>query len=347
MRKLRRAGTAVAVMSLVLTLSAFTRGGTRGTVTVVPGGPLVTAAGRARPASTSRPGHTVIHSLNWAGYAANRAGTTFRQVSASFPVPYLNCQGTTPSYSSHWVGLDGLGSSSVEQVGIEADCTGSTAQYYAWYEMYPKPVTIVFPVRAGNAIQASVTYRQYTRKFVLMLRDTTNGRHLTRTLKCAAKACLRSSAEIISEAPSNGTGGILPLAVTGRKVYSGSTLTTTGGRRSGLSSRYWDTYQMVGVGDRATSLRPSPPRCPAGRHSAPTGSGPADQLPAPSVPARFSWADRCGLQRLTDRGHVVRPQQVAPTRPYRRCSRCTPWPTSVRTTTSVASSILVPVTAPS
>ena len=29
MRKLRRAGTAVAVMSLVLTLSAFTRGGTR------------------------------------------------------------------------------------------------------------------------------------------------------------------------------------------------------------------------------------------------------------------------------------------------------------------------------
>ena len=234
MRKLRRAGTAVAVMSLVLTLSAFTRGGTRGTVTVVPGGPLVTAAGQARPASTSRPGHTVIHSLNWAGYAANRAGTTFRHVSASFPVPYLNCQGTTPSYSSHWVGLDGLGSSSVEQVGIEADCTGSTAQYYAWYEMYPKPVTIVFPVRAGNAVQASVTYEKSTRKFVLMLRDTTNGRHLIRTLKCAAKACLRSSAEIISEAPSNGTGGILPLADYRAEGFSGSTLTTTRGRRSGL-----------------------------------------------------------------------------------------------------------------
>ena len=258
MRKLRRAGTAVAVLSLVFTLSAFTRGGTRGTVTVVPGGPLVTAAGQARPASTSRPGHTVIHSLNWAGYAANRAGTTFRHVSASFPVPYLNCQGTTPSYSSHWVGLDGLGSSSVEQVGIEADCTGSTAQYYAWYEMYPKPVTIVFPVRAGNAVQASVTYKQPTRKFVLMLRDTTSGRHLIRTLKCAAKACLRSSAEIISEAPSNGTGGILPLADYRAEGFSGSTLTTTRGRRSGLSSRYWNTYQIVGVGDSSHELEAQP-----------------------------------------------------------------------------------------
>ncbi|MGI8450111.1 MAG: G1 family glutamic endopeptidase, partial [Streptosporangiaceae bacterium] len=236
MRKLRRAGTAVAVMSLVLTLSAFTRGGARGAVTVVPGGPLVTVAGQVLPASTSRPGHTVIHSLNWAGYAANRARTTFRSVSASFPVPYVNCQGTTSSYSSHWVGLDGLGSSSVEQVGIEADCSGSKAQYYAWYEMYPKRVTVVFPVRAGNAVQASVTYKRSTRKFVLMLRDLTNGRRLTRTLKCAAKACLRSSAEVISEAPSNGTGGILPLADYRAESFSSITLTTSGGRRSGLSS---------------------------------------------------------------------------------------------------------------
>ena len=258
MRKLCRAGTAVAVMSLVLTLSAFTRGGTRGTVTVVPGGPLVTRAGQAVPASASRPGHTVIHSLNWAGYAANRAGATFRYVSASFPVPYLDCQGTTPSYSSHWVGLDGLGSSSVEQVGIEADCSGSTAQYYAWYEMYPKPVTVVFPVRAGNAVQASVTYKQSTRKFVLMLRDMTSGRHLTRTLKCAAKICLRSSAEVISEAPSSNSGGILPLANYRAASFSSITLTTSKGHRSGLTSRYWKTYQIVGVGESSRKLAAQP-----------------------------------------------------------------------------------------
>lgn len=257
MRKFHRAGgIAVAAVSLVLTLSAFTGGGMRRTVTVLPGGPMISAG--AGPAITSRTGHSVIHSLNWAGYAGNRAGTTFRYVSAAFLVPYVGCSAATASYSSHWVGLDGLGSSSVEQVGIEADCAGSTPQYYAWYRMYPKPVTVAFTVRPGNAVQASVTFKRAAGKFVLMLRDTTNGRHFARTLKCAAKACLRSSAEVISEAPSNESGGILPLADYRAASFSSITLTTTRGHRSGLSSRDWNTYQIVGVGDSSHKLAAQP-----------------------------------------------------------------------------------------
>jgi hypothetical protein len=267
MRKLQRAGAAVAVLSLVLTVSAFTREGTRsalaaspGTVppgTVAPGGPMI-IAGHTGPASAARPGHTVIHSLNWAGYAGNRAGTAFRYVSAAFAVPYLDCAAATTSYSSHWVGLDGLGSASVEQVGIEADCAGPTPRYYAWYEMYPKPVSVAFTVRAGNAVQASVTYKRSARKFVLMLRDTSSGRHFTRTLECAAKVCLRSSAEVISEAPSGGSGGILPLADYRAEGFSSVTLTTSRGHRSGLSSRFWNTFQIVGVGDSSHELAAQP-----------------------------------------------------------------------------------------
>jgi hypothetical protein len=257
MRKLHRAGAAVAVLSLVLTVSAFTREGTRSTVTVSPGGPMITA-GLAGPDGLARPGRAVIHSLNWAGYAGNRPGTRFRYVSAAFQVPYLDCAAATKSYSSHWVGLDGLGSATVEQVGIEADCAGSTPRYYAWYEMYPKAVAVVFTVRAGNAVQASVTYKRSARKFVLMLRDTTSGRHFTRTLKCAAKVCLRSSAEVISEAPSSTSGGILPLANYRAASYSSITLTTSRGHRSGLASRHWKTYQVVGVGESSRKLAAQP-----------------------------------------------------------------------------------------
>ena len=256
MRKLHRAGAAVAVLSLVLTVSAFTREGTRSTVTVSPGGPMI-VAGRAAP-DGPRPGHAVIHSLNWAGYAGNRAGTTFRYVAAAFQVPYLDCATATKSYSSHWVGLDGLGSATVEQVGVEADCAGATPRYYAWYEMYPKPVSIAFKVRAGHAIQASVTYKRSARKFALMLRDTTSGRHFTRTLKCAAKVCLRSSAEVISEAPSSTSGGILPLADYRAASYSSITLTTSRGHRSGLTSRFWKTFQVVGVGESSRKLAAQP-----------------------------------------------------------------------------------------
>jgi hypothetical protein len=260
MRKLHRAGAAVAILSLVLTVSAFTREGARSTVTVSPGGPMI-IAGHAGPDGLAGRGHAVIHSLNWAGYAGNRAGTTFRFVSAAFQVPFADCAAATSSatsYSSHWVGLDGLGSASVEQVGIEADCAGSTPRYYAWYEMYPKPVSVAFTVSAGNAVQASVSYKASARRFVLMLRDTTTGRHFTRTLKCAARACLRSSAEVISEAPSSSSGGILPLANYRAASFSSITLTTTKGHRSGLSSRYWTTYQIVGVGDISRKLAAQP-----------------------------------------------------------------------------------------
>jgi peptidase A4-like protein len=258
MRKLHRAGAAVAILSLVLTVSAFTREGARSTVTVSPGGPMI-IAGHARPVGPARPGRAVIHSLNWAGYAGNRAGTTFRFVSAAFQVPFADCAAATAtSYSSHWVGLDGLGSASVEQVGIEADCVGSTPRYYAWYEMYPKPVSVAFTVRAGNAVQASVRYNASARRFVLMLRDTSSGRHFTRTLKCAARACLRSSAEVISEAPSSNSAGILPLANYRAASFSSITLTTSKGHSSGLNSRYWTTYQIVGVGDTSRKLAAQP-----------------------------------------------------------------------------------------
>ncbi len=49
MRKLHRAGAAVAAVSLVLSVSAFTVGGTPGTEAVSPGGPMVTAPGHSRP----------------------------------------------------------------------------------------------------------------------------------------------------------------------------------------------------------------------------------------------------------------------------------------------------------
>src|ERR1700721_1083408 len=59
-------------------------------------------------------------STNWSGYAA-ASGT---------------CSGSA-KYSSFWVGLDGYNSSTVEQTGSEVDCSGSTPEYYSWYEMYP------------------------------------------------------------------------------------------------------------------------------------------------------------------------------------------------------------------
>ena len=166
-----------------------------------PGGhgtrPLVAYGGPANAAS----------STNWSGYAA--ASGTYKSVSASWTEPTGTCSGTA-KYSSFWVGLDGYNSSTVEQTGSEVDCSGSTAEYYSWYEMYPAyPVNFSNTVRPGDHFTGSVTVSGSS--YTLKLSDTTRGwsHTVTKTLSGAAN----SSAEVIAEAPCcTASGGILPLA---------------------------------------------------------------------------------------------------------------------------------------
>jgi peptidase A4-like protein len=154
MRTFQRAGAAAALL-LVLGVAAFSYHGTPGhrarsepaahrtasTAFLSPGHPMVATAGQHRMASILRQHGSVIHSLNWSGYAVARTGASFRNVRAVYFVPYVDCAGSPNSYSSHWAGLDGLNSASVEQVGVATGCAGAAAQCYAWYEMYPKAVS--------------------------------------------------------------------------------------------------------------------------------------------------------------------------------------------------------------
>ena len=144
-------------------------------------------------------------STNWSGYAA--ASGTYKSVSASWKEPTGTCSGSA-KYSSFWVGLDGYNSGTVEQTGSEVDCSGRTAEYYSWYEMYPAyPVNFSNTVRPGDQFTGSVTVSGST--YTLKLADSTQGwsHTVTKSLSGAAN----SSAEVIAEAPSS-TSGVLPLA---------------------------------------------------------------------------------------------------------------------------------------
>jgi hypothetical protein len=145
-------------------------------------------------------------SSNWSGYAVT--GGTYTSAASSWTVPTLACTQSPNTYSSFWVGLDGDTTNTVEQTGIEADCSGTTPVYSGWYEMYPKfPVTYTDPVRAGDAMSAYVNYvgNGY---FTLYLHDQTQG--WSQTVTQLLKKARRGSAEVITEAP--WSGGVLPLA---------------------------------------------------------------------------------------------------------------------------------------
>jgi len=162
---------------------------------------------------------TTTTSTNWSGYAATGAKGAYTSVTTTFTQPAVTCT-SGDQYSSFWVGLDGYSSNSVEQTGTEADCVGSTAEYSAWYEMYPKfPVTYSNTVKPGDVITESVTFSG-TKNYILTLTDTTEG--WTQTTTASSTKGVRSSAEVIAEAPYS--GGVLPLADFGKVSFSGSTV---------------------------------------------------------------------------------------------------------------------------
>jgi hypothetical protein len=268
MTKVHVAGITLAALSLVLAASALaprtTASASSGAVTasvaasVEPGQPMMLASGSASLAIDSGINTSRINSTNWAGYAAAHPDTAFRYVQATFFVPYVDCTITPNSFSSHWVGLDGLNSRTVEQLGVEAACVGTSPQYYAWYEMYPGSESSVFTVNAGNSIIARAYYGERAKKFVLALDDTTTGQHFSRSLPCGAASCSRSSAQVISESPASSSGQALPLADYRASSFSGVSVTDSHGHHGTLNSRWWAKYKIVEVGGASSSVAGQP-----------------------------------------------------------------------------------------
>ena len=183
---------------------------------------MSSAPGAAVRPSASGGTLNVIKSGNWSGYASHlpRRGT-FHSVSASWIQPRARCghSAGTKQFAAFWVGLDGFNSKSVEQTGTDSDCNGTTPHYYGWFEMFPAaPVNFKNPLKPGDHMSASVTFTG-TAKYTLVLTDTT--RHWTHTIVRRNATFARSSAEVITEAPSSGaTGAVLPLANFGTVRFS-------------------------------------------------------------------------------------------------------------------------------
>jgi hypothetical protein len=162
---------------------------------------------------------TEVASENWAGYAVTGAAGSFTSVSASWAQPAVTC-GATDTFSAFWAGLDGDGTQTVEQTGTEADCSGGTATYQGWYEVFPNaPVFYDSPVQPGDAMSASVT-SDGNDVFTLTLSDTTQG--WTQTTQQTSDGAQLGSAEVIAEAPSENT--VLPLADFGAVNFTNATV---------------------------------------------------------------------------------------------------------------------------
>jgi len=157
-----------------------------------------------------------LMSNNWSGYVAatnftTPAANSVTSVSASWVVPTLVA---TPdnSYCSIWVGMDGLLSTTVEQIGTSHNWVNGVQQNYAWFEMFPGGSYVIsgFPVNPGDVISGFVRYTGNS-VFVLTLYNNTQKVYYTApAAQTTSKTASRNSAEWIVEAPY--LNGVLPLS---------------------------------------------------------------------------------------------------------------------------------------
>jgi hypothetical protein len=204
------------------------------------------------PASDVTGAITQEESTNWAGYADTTG--TFKSVSATWTEPTATCT-SGDQYAAFWVGIDGFSSSTVEQTGTEADCDGKTAEYYAWYEMYPGPSeNYSNTVKPGDHITASVVY-DGGEDFTLNIADTTQGWSHSNEQSLGETPAL-SSAEVIVEAPCcTANGDILNLTDFGTVSFTGATANGEAIGTSGFDPEQVEMFDSTGrAEDMCTAL---------------------------------------------------------------------------------------------
>jgi hypothetical protein len=229
---------------------------------------------------------TAAQSVNWSGYAdAESASKTVSYVSGAWTMPAVHCP--PPPYQNQdaflasWVGIDGFGSSTVEQLGTGAQCFEGVTYYYVWYEMYPAGTVEegttacindnVDCPQPGDRISASVSVTpggSGENNYTLKLTDHTNrAESFSVTQQCATTTCTDSSAEWIAERPAvipRFGVQILPLADFGKTFFSRGDV-ASGGKFSNIQGFKDGSVYDISMTDDTNSYylacvdQPSPP----------------------------------------------------------------------------------------
>jgi hypothetical protein len=193
----------------------------------------------------------------WSGYVdVAHANVKLRYVASNFTVPAVRCTSAT-SKASFWVGLDGYGTNTVEQVGISTDCYLNIAGvpipfYQSWWEMFPGGTQYVNNVRPGDQITASVYYNYGTGVYSLAVNDkTSSGGSFTVQKRCpSGHTCQNTTAEAILEA-NNGTALSNFTPVT----FFNSAVTSRNGTHGAFgNANLWNLAEPVMTGSNGQPL---------------------------------------------------------------------------------------------
>jgi hypothetical protein len=191
----------------------------------------------------------IQQSSNWSGYDQTSSNGAYSSVGGSWTVPSVTSTAGN-SYSASWIGIDGANNAHLIQTGTESDWTGGAAHYDAWWEILPRPETVIpsLAVTPGDAMSASITKAGST--WTITITDTTTGQSFSIQKSYRGPA---SSIEWIEERPQVG-GALATLAKYGKVTFTNATI--NGGNPNFTAS---DEIQMLNnAGTKVISIPGAP-----------------------------------------------------------------------------------------
>jgi hypothetical protein len=210
------------------------------------------------------PNPSAVLNGNWSGYVAapnlsQPQLNTVTAVSGSWIVPTVTGPSTGTTDSAVWVGIDGYGNGTVEQVGTSENVINGKVQYYAWWEMYStgkqqpgQPLSMM--IEPGDSISASVQYistgvhaGQYYMQIVDNSRSNDSAGVYATSAQYQSPSADRSCAEWIVEAPTIPGSGIAALADFSPVTFTNASATINGVSGPINSSKWQSTAEDIGT----------------------------------------------------------------------------------------------------
>lgn len=167
-------------------------------------------------------------SANWAGYVVTPSNNalSYTSIQGSWVVP--GAFGSPASMASQWIGLGGVTSNDLLQMGTIEQFEGRREVAMLFWEMLPSPATLVMEIPVGSKVSAKIAAQDssdWSLDFdVVEPNRTTITKHITVTLDKAYAAGIGTSAEWISEDPAGANGSLYPLADTGVVTFTDATV---------------------------------------------------------------------------------------------------------------------------
>lgn len=197
-------------------------------------------------APTPAPAPNPLNTPNWSGFVAagdvnNPVPNSVTMVSGAWVVPAVLGPASGSYASSTWIGIDGFGNSTVEQLGTEQDVINGVPYYRAWWEMFssgalqPEQPIANMVIMPGDSISALVQYETsgvHAGQFLLEIVDKSRSNDSFITYQSSQGTqdpfAERSTAEWIMEAPTTVGGGVDALPVFSPVVFTNAQATING-----------------------------------------------------------------------------------------------------------------------